>query len=103
MVVKTRSSNGRFTPSPNKTSDDILDAAIPINIQKETMVKIIKYIFLLLLISPWLLLAFRKHTVENISRNIIDFYDDNFSCNSYCSTMSSPPNVTTTEKKQSGF
>ena len=104
MVVKTRSSNGRFTPSPCKTTEDILDTTLPINIHKETVIRIVKFIFLILLIFPWILPAFRKHTVENISKNILDFYDDNFSCNSYCSTLSSPLNVTITENtKKNGF
>ena len=102
MPVKTRSSNGRFTLSPSK-NDDILDSTLPINIQKETILRVVKFIILILVISPWILLDFRKHTVENISRNILDFYDDNFSCNSYCNTLSSPLNFTIKEKKMNGF
>ena len=100
-MVKTRSTTGRFTNSPAKASEEnILDNHLPINIQKETIFKFLKFLFLILLISPWLVMAFRKHSVENISKGIVDFYDDNFSCNSYCHSMSNSTDFSNISSKE---
>jgi hypothetical protein len=97
MPVKTRSSNGRFAEGCIK-SEDLLDNPLPITIHKITVIRILKILFLILVISPWILLAFRKNTVENISKKITDFYDDNFSCSSYCINESLYTNTTSSEK-----
>jgi hypothetical protein len=88
MVVRTRATNGRFSNTPTKGEENIIENPIPINIHKETVIRILKLIFLIFIISPWIVLASRKHSIENISKGIIDFYDDNFSCHSYCQSLS---------------
>lgn len=84
-MVKTRSSNGQFT-SPSKSKDEIsiLDTPINLPVTKNTIMLVAKLLLLVIIISPWLMLAFRKQNIDTISKKITDFYDDNFSCNSIC-------------------
>jgi hypothetical protein len=86
MPVKTRSNTGRFVATTD-TCDDNNDSPLNLPVQKETMWKILKLILLFLVVSPWLFLALRKNNIDNFSKKIGDFYDDNFSCNSYCSKI----------------
>jgi hypothetical protein len=37
-----------------------------------------------LVVSPWLFMVFKKNTIDNVSKKISSFYDDNFSCTSAC-------------------
>lgn len=87
MPVKTRSNSGRFVANIN-TCDDNNDGPLNIPVpQKETLWRMVRLILLLLVVSPWLFLALRKNTIDNFSKKVGDFYDDNFSCNSYCDKM----------------
>jgi len=84
-MVKTRSSNGRFS-SPTKSSDEvsILDTPLNLPVTKNIIMLVAKILLLVVIISPWLMLAFRKQNIDTLSKKISDFYDDNFSCNSIC-------------------
>lgn len=89
MPVKTRSSNGRFESAPaisivKKSRDDMEETIIPIVVKKETVMGLFKMVMILLLISPWIFILWRKNTFENVSKSISEFYDDNFSCFSSC-------------------
>jgi hypothetical protein len=102
-VNKTRDSNGRFASSNSSTSksvvEEILENPVPtLPVQRNTIIFIIKVAVIILVVWPWLVLAFRKNAVENISKKITDFYDDNFSCNSYCSSLSFISQKNSTEK-----
>jgi hypothetical protein len=85
MPVKTRSSLGRFESSaPVAETKKDFDDRYPI--QKQSIWALLKYLIILLLISPWIFLMMRnRNTLENVSKKITDFYDDNFSCTSQCS------------------
>ncbi len=85
MPVKTRAANGRFEinhSSPTKNEEENKEQGIII--QKEMIWKIAKAILVFLLISPWIFLAMRRNTFDNVTKKITDFYDDNFSCSSIC-------------------
>ncbi len=82
--MKTRSTNGRFV-SPSKLNEEsLIDTFLNIQVTKGSLLKVAKILVLILIISPWLVLAFRKQNIDNLSKKISDFYDDNFSYNSIC-------------------
>jgi len=95
MPVRTRSSNGRFETSPmNPTLKIDLgdESPIAIPLRKVSLWGLIKLIVVILILSPWLFMAFRKNTLGNVSQKITNFYDDNFSCStpvpqSECETL----------------
>ena len=89
MPVRTRATNGRFETVTNSTAlvkkQDIEDSAVSLPVKKENIWSIVKFVILILLISPWLFVFMKKkNTLENVSKTISEFYDDNFSCNSIC-------------------
>jgi len=103
-VNKTRGNDGRFvsTATPIKTVvEEILENPVPnIPVQRTTIIGVLKIAIIFVIIWPWLAIAFRKNMVENISTKITDFYDDNFSCNSYCMTLPSINLKNSTEKEK---
>ena len=102
-VSKTRDSNGRFVSnnanSQKTVVEELLENPVPtIPVQRTTIITIIKIAIIILIVWPWLVLAFRKNTIENISKKINDFYDDYFSCNSYCTSLNTINTKESTEK-----
>ena len=61
-----------------------------------------KIFIVFIVFSPWMFMAFRKNTLENVSKKVTDFYDNNFSCNSECKcdTTSTFSNSTFTQLKK---
>jgi hypothetical protein len=87
MPVRTRNSSGRFenTATGCAGKDDTGDETpMSIPIKKTTVVNFFRILVMVLVISPWLFMALRKNTLENVSKKITSFYDDNFSCSNIC-------------------
>jgi len=73
-MVKTRSSNVKFV-SPSKSNEElnIFDTPLNLPVTKNRMMVFAKIIFIIIIISPWLVLAFRKQNIDNFSKKITDF------------------------------
>ena len=87
MPVKTRNSSGRFessTDSATKEEKYTEETVMSIPMKKNTLVNLIRILIVSLLLSPWLFMVFKKNNIENVSKKISEFYDDNFSCNTQC-------------------
>ncbi len=84
MPVKTRAANGRF-----ESCDKSLIMETPVSevFQKEWFLKIVKFVILLFVISPWLVIFVKNNIYSNISKKVNDFYDDNFSCANACANL----------------
>ena len=54
---------------------------------------IIKIVLGLILLMPWISIVLRRKNLGLISQKILDFYDDNFSCNSYCNSVSAKSEI----------
>ncbi len=102
MPVKTRSTNGRFEAGPSASyKKDDEETTIALQVNKESVWGFLKLFILILLISPWFFIALKKkNTLENVSKTISEFYDDNFSCNSQCICDAKSTNVNSTNAKQ---
>ena len=86
MPAKTRSSSGRFESSvaPSEKEEVCEETQMSIPIRKTTIMNIVRIIMIFLVVSPWLFLAMKKNTIDNVSKKISSFYDDNFSCTNTC-------------------
>jgi hypothetical protein len=86
MPARTRSTNGRFesTATPTGKEEVFEDTPLSIPIKKTTVMNFFRIFMIFLIMSPWLFMALRKNTIENVSKKISSFYDDNFSCTSSC-------------------
>jgi hypothetical protein len=84
-MAKTRSATGRFESTPTEEKENTIEETpISIPFKKTTVISFLRIFLMVLLISPWLFMALRKNTIENVSKKITSFYDDNFSCQSTC-------------------
>jgi len=84
-MAKTRSASGRFESTTTEEKENTMEETpISIPFKKTTVMSFLKIFIMVLIISPWLFMALRKDTIENVSKKISSFYDDNFSCQSTC-------------------
>ncbi len=105
--MRTRSSNGKFSANGNNVENknydmDCLDKpemspqnqiparqnyltakangtsiSIPISGNGWSLLKIA---VIMLVLSPWLFILFKKQNVETVSRKVTQFFDENFNC-----------------------
>ena len=95
MSVKLRNSNGTFaTPTTiNQEESTISENVIVQHRPRPNISLIIKIVLGLIVLMPWISIVLRRKNVELISQKIVDFYDDNFSCNSYCNSLLSKSEI----------
>jgi len=93
MPVRTRNSSGRF----ESTEKSIFDAPIPVEIPKQWVSVTLRWVILVVVFAPWLLILFRVNIYSSISSKVNEFYDENISCKSYC--LSLPQNCTIPSEK----
>jgi len=84
-MPKTRNASGRFESVPAEEKEySMEETPLSIPIKKTTVMGFLRIFLIVLVVSPWLFMALRRNTIENVSKKISSFYDDNFSCQSTC-------------------
>ena len=79
-TTRVRDIHGRYETTKQLVSN--IDIPVP---SKRFIYKIIGFIFLGLLISPWVYIIFIKNDAfGNTYHNISEYFDNNFSCKAFC-------------------
>lgn len=101
MVVRTRSSLGRFQQNNNNTDTpqhNTHQDIIPEN--QKWIAKAILIIGFIFLFSPWMFMVSKSNSLFNMIRRLVEFYDDNFSCKIEIPVCNCTSNIT---KSDLGF
>jgi hypothetical protein len=80
-MPRTRAKDGKFE-STQIQNQDIGELLLVPSISKKWAYRIIFYIIILLIVSPWIFLMVKNHSFGSLSQKVTEFYDDNFSCQS---------------------
>jgi hypothetical protein len=109
MPVRLRSNNGKFIPYDQditkgeiKYTTDSFPSSI-VNTNK--LIKFIMSIICIILITPWVfIITPSRASIGGMSEKLYTFYDDNFSCKSYClSNSQNSFNQSRDEKQKDGW
>lgn len=84
-----------FTAKANGTS-----ITIPISGNGWSLMKIA---IMILLLSPWLYLIFKRQNIDTVSRKVTQFFDENFNCQCEPCLFSNETVYSTTSNMKKGF
>jgi hypothetical protein len=100
MPPKTRRANGQFGTEVTEKIETT-EETIQLRLPRLDLNFALKVFMIVLVCSPWILLATRTNTLTTISRTVTNFYDDYFTCKNACYEYCSPsPKTPPTEKKK---
>ena len=86
MNTRSRSEKGR-QPKSDKIEIPkgvLIEECEIVSYQPQIIWKIAKIVILILILSPWIYLIFRKRKLEDLTNGISDFYQENFSGKCEC-------------------
>jgi hypothetical protein len=104
MVVRTRSSGGKFISLKKEQQDaDFIDSIDTIKLSKRWVYKIFLLLTFFIIVSPWLFLVLKNNSLTVVTKRITEFYDDNFSCSAYREVLNKSEGVEFSDIKKKLF
>jgi uncharacterized membrane protein SpoIIM required for sporulation len=103
MVVRTRSSGGRFVSLKAGQDTDTIDPIETIRLSKQWVYKIFLILTFFIMVSPWMFLVVKNNSLTVVTKKITDFYDNNFSCTAYKEQLENVEGIDLSEIKKKLF